>query len=101
VSHAFPLARPPVLTYFPPLPCAAAPQHTRDHLATTVLPYTNPVAHILTQKTCIASHNKICPKAAQEDTVDGFVSSTAWPSQYDPASLPKYHRRTHMNSTLS
>jgi hypothetical protein len=53
-----------MLTYFSPQPCAAAPQHTRDHSAAAVLPYTNPVTHILTQKNCVANHNKISPKAA-------------------------------------
>jgi hypothetical protein len=90
-----------MLTSFPPQLCTAAPQHTWDHLAVAALPYTNPVAHILTQKTCIANHNKICPKATQEDTVDGSISSTPGPSQYDPTSHPTYHRRTHINSTLS
>jgi hypothetical protein len=90
VSNAFSLAYPPVLTSFPPQPCATAPQHTRDHSAIAVLPYSNPVAHILTQKTCVANHNKICSKAAQEDTVDGSGSSTPGPSQYDPARPPRY-----------
>jgi hypothetical protein len=101
VSHTFSLAQPPVLTSFPPQPCATAPQHTWYCLAVAALSYTNPVAHILTQKNCIANHNKLCPKAAQEDTVDGSISSTLGPSQYDPASLPTYRRRTHINSTLS
>jgi hypothetical protein len=101
VSHAFSLAQPPVLTSFPPQSCAAAPQHTRDHSAVAALPYTNLIAHILTQKTCVANHNKICPKAAQEDIIDGSVSSTPGPSQYDPASLLMYHRRMHIKSTLS
>jgi hypothetical protein len=101
VSYAFSLARSLVLTSFPPRPCIAAPQYTRDHLATMALPYTNHVTHIFTQKTCIANHNKICLKAAQEDTIDGSISSTPGPSQYDPTSLPTYRRRTHINSTLS
>jgi hypothetical protein len=75
VSHAFSLAQPPVLTSFPPQPCAATPQHTHDHLVAAALPYTNPVAHILTKKTYIENHNKICPKATQEDTADGSVSN--------------------------
>jgi hypothetical protein len=96
VSHAFSLARPLVLTSFPPLPCAAAPQHTRDRSAAVALPYTNPVAHILTQKTCLANHNKICAKVAQEDIIDGSVSSTLEPHR---ASCPKF-QRAHINSTL-
>jgi hypothetical protein len=90
-----------MLVTFPPQPCVAAPQHTWDRSAVVALPYTNPVAHILTQKTCVANHNKICPKAAQEDTIDGSISSTPWPSQYDYACLPTYHRRVHINLTLS
>jgi hypothetical protein len=101
VSYAFSLARSLVRTSFPPQSCIAAPQYTRDHLATTTLPYTNHVTHIFTQKTCIANHNKICPKTAQEDTVGGSVSSTLGPSQYDPTSLPMYRHRTHINSALS
>jgi hypothetical protein len=85
-----------MLTYFPPQSYAAAPQHTRDRLAIAVLPYTNPVAHILTQKICVANHNKICLKVVQEDTIDGSVFSTLEPSQYDITSLPTYRRRTHM-----
>jgi hypothetical protein len=90
-----------MLTSFPPQPCATAPQHTRDHSAIAALPYTNLEAHILTQKTCIVNHNKICPKAAREDTIDGSVSSTPGSSHDDPASLWTYHRRTHINSILS
>jgi hypothetical protein len=89
-----------MLTSFPPQPCNAAPQHTQDHSAAATLPYTNPVAHILTQKTCVANHNKICPKATQEDTADGSVSSMPGPSQYDPASLPTYRCRTHKFNSL-
>jgi hypothetical protein len=92
VSHALSLARPPVLTSFPSQSCAATPLHKRDHLAAAALPYTNLIVHILTQKTCIANHNKICLKAALKDTVDGSVSNTLGPSQYDPTSLPTYHR---------
>jgi hypothetical protein len=101
VSHVFSLAWPSVITNFPSQPCVIAPQHTQDHLAAAALPYTNPVAHILTQNTCIANHNKICPKAAQEDTIDGSVSSTPGPPHYDPTNLPMYHRRTYINSNLS
>jgi hypothetical protein len=90
-----------VLTSFPPQPCVTAPQYKWDRSAAAALPYTNLIAHILTQKTCVANHNIICPKAAQEDTIDDYVSSTPGPSQYDLASLPTYHRRIHINSTLS
>jgi hypothetical protein len=85
-----------MLTYFPPQPYAVAPQHTQDRLAVAVLPYNNHVAHILTQKICVANHNKICLKVMQEDTIDGSVSSTLEPSQYDIASLPTYRHRMHM-----
>jgi hypothetical protein len=46
-----PFLLPPVLTSSPPQPSAAAPRNTRDHSAAASLPYTNHVAHILTQKT--------------------------------------------------
>jgi hypothetical protein len=90
-----------VLTSFPPQPCVIAPQYKRDHSAAAALPYTNLIAHILTEKTCVANHNIICPKTTQEDTIDDSVSSTPGPSQYDPASLSTYHHRIHINSTLS
>jgi hypothetical protein len=75
LSRIFSLAQSPVVTSFPPQSCAAASQRTQDHSATTVLPYTNRVAHILTQKTYIANHNKICHKTTQKDIVDGSISS--------------------------
>jgi hypothetical protein len=90
-----------MLTFSPPRPSAAAPQDTWDPSAALALLDTNHAAHILTQKTCIANHNKICPKAAQEDTVDGSVSSTPGPSRDDLARLPLYRLRTHTNSILN
>jgi hypothetical protein len=64
------------------------------------LPDTNPIAHISTQKICIANHNKICPKTAQQDIVDGSVSNTPGPSRDDLVSLPLYRRQMHTNSIL-
>jgi hypothetical protein len=104
VSHASSVVRPPVLTSYSPRPSSAAdvtPQDTRDPLVASPLSHTKPVAHVLTRKTYIANQNKICPKAAQEDTVDGSVSSTSGPSHNDVARLPMYRHRTHINSTLS
>jgi hypothetical protein len=86
-----------VLTSFPPQPSTAAPRNTLDRSAAAALPNTNLVAHILTQKTCITKHNKICPKAAQEDTVDSSVSSTPDPYCAHRASRPKFHH-AHINS---
>jgi hypothetical protein len=100
-SHASSFLLPPLLTSSPPQPSAATPCNTGDHSATSDLPYTNLVAHILTQKTYTTNHNKICPKAAREDIVNGSVSSMLRSSLDDPVSLPTYHRWTHTNSTLS
>jgi hypothetical protein len=100
VSHASSVLWPPVLTFSLPRPSVAAPQDTWDPSTTSALPDTNHVAHILTQKTCIANHNKICPKVVQEDTVDDSVSSTPRPSHDNLASLSLYRRRTHTNSIL-
>jgi hypothetical protein len=91
VSHGSSFLLPPVIAFSPPQPCAAAPQHTWDRSAAATLPYTN----------LIENHNKICPKAAQEDTIDGSISSTSGLSHCDLAHLPMYHRRTQANSTLS
>jgi hypothetical protein len=99
VSHASPFLLPPALTSSHPQPSVAAPHNIRDHSADAVLPYTNLVAHILTQKTWITNHNKIYPKAVQEDTVDGSVSSMPGPSRDDLVVLSTYRCRTH--STLS
>jgi hypothetical protein len=90
-----------MLTSSPPRPSVVAPQDTWDLLAALVLPDTKPVAHILTQKTSVANHNKMCPKVTQEDTVDGSVFSMPGSSRDDLASLPTYHHQTHTNSTLS
>jgi hypothetical protein len=100
VSHASSILRPPVLTFSPPRPSAAAPQDTWDPSAASALPDTNLVAYILTQKTCITNHNKICPKAVQEDIVDSVISSTSGSSHDDLLSLLLYRRRTHTNSIL-
>jgi hypothetical protein len=99
VSHASSFVRPPVLTSFPLQPSAAASHNTPDRSAAFALPDTNLVAHILTQKTCTINYNKICPKAAQEDTINGSVSSTPEPYCAHRVSHPKFHR-AHINSTL-
>jgi hypothetical protein len=101
VSHASSGVWPPVLTSSPPRPTYAtyvAPQDTWDHSSASPLPNAKPVAHVLTQKTCVANQNKIGPKAAQEDSSD---SSTSGMSRDDLASIPTYCCQTHTNSTLS
>jgi hypothetical protein len=85
-------------TSFPPQPCTA-PRNTLYHSADAALSDTNLIAHILTQKTCTSNHNKICPNAVQEDTVDGSVSSTSEPYRAHRASRPKF-LHAHINSTL-
>jgi hypothetical protein len=80
---------------------AAPPQDIWDPSATSALLDTNPVAHILTQNTCIAKYNKICPKAAHEDIIDSSVSSMPGPSRDDLASLPLNRHRTCTNSILN
>jgi hypothetical protein len=100
VSHASSVLQPPVLTISPPRPSVAAPQDTWVPSTALALPETNPVAHILTQKTCIANHNKICPKARQEDIIDGSISGTPGLSRDDLVSLPLYHHRMHTNLIL-
>jgi hypothetical protein len=99
MSHASSFVWPPMLTSFPPRPCAAAPRNTLDSSAAAALPDTNLVAHILTRKTCTANHNKICPKVMQEDIIDDSVSNMPEPYHAHHASCPKYHH-AHINSTL-
>jgi hypothetical protein len=88
-----------VLTSFPPQPSAAAPCNTLNRSTALALPNTNLIAHILTEKTCTTNHNKICPKAVQEDIIDGSVSSTPEPYRAHRASHSEFHR-AHINSTL-
>jgi hypothetical protein len=104
MSHASSVLQPPMLTSSPPRPSVTAdiaPQDTRDPSTTSTMVDTKPVAHVLTRKTYIANQNKMCLKAAQEDTVDGSVSSMLGLSRDDIASLPTYRHWTHTNSTLS
>jgi hypothetical protein len=66
MSHASYVVRPPVLTSFPPRPSSVAddaPQDTRDPSSGSPFSHTKLVAHILTQKSCVANQNKMCPKA--------------------------------------
>jgi hypothetical protein len=91
VSHTSFVVCPPVLTSRPPQPSSVtdvAPQDTLDLLVASPLRYTKSVAHALTQKTCIANQNEICPKPALEGTDDDFVSSTHGLYLYDHAIHP-------------
>jgi hypothetical protein len=105
VSHASYVVRPHVLTSSPPQPSSIAdiaPHDTWDPLAASPLPHTKPGAHALTQKTYVGNQNNICPKPAQEDIADGFVSSTPGPYHAHHASHPQFHCRIpQTNSTLS
>jgi hypothetical protein len=105
VYHASSVVWHPMLTFSPPQPASAidvAPHDTRDHVATSSMPHTKPVAHALTQKTYIANQNKMCSKPSQKDTPDSIVSSTPEPFHDDLTSLPTFHFLiAQINSTLS
>jgi hypothetical protein len=77
-------------------------QDTQDLLVTSPLRHTKPVAHALTQKTCIANQNEICPKPALEDTGDSSISSTQGSYLHDHATHPmKYSLIDLTNLTLN
>jgi hypothetical protein len=94
-----------MLTSPPPQPsftADVAPHDTQDPLVASPMRHIKLVAHSLTQKTCIANLNEICPKPAQEDIVNGSVNSM--PGLYcdDRATLPTKDSVLDLtNSTLS
>jgi hypothetical protein len=94
-----------VLTSRPPQLSSIADvvsQDTQDLLVTSPLRHTKPVAHALTQKTCIANQNEICPKPALEDTGDSSISSTQGSYLHDHATHPmKYSLIDLTNLTLN
>jgi hypothetical protein len=78
------------------------PYNTWDPLVASPLRHTKPTAHALTQKTYIANRNGTCPKPAQEDITDDFVSSTPRLYRDDLATLPTFHYLIDQtNSSLS
>jgi hypothetical protein len=105
VSHASSVVRPRVLTSSRPQPSSAADvasQDTRDPSAASPLPHIKPGAHSLAQKTYVANQNNICPKPAQEDIANDFVSSMVGPYHSHCASHPLLHCRiAQTNSTHS